>query len=273
MANQNKLISVISPVYKSELIIKELVKRIELSLKESKISSFEIILVEDCSPDNSWGEIEEICNLNDKVVGIKLSKNTGQHNAIKCGLDHATGELIFVMDCDLQHDPNDFRLFLSEIKENGCDYVLGVYSERNHTLIKNITAYFFYFFYNKFSEVNNQKFNREHSGFVLMKRKVRNELIKIREEGSHFLLNLRLIGYNHSYVIINHSPRYSGSSSYSFSKLLDHAVNGLTAHSTKILRASIYLSGFMFLLSFFFAFITMYRYFYNNVLELSLIHI
>lgn len=259
-------ISIVSPVYRAENILVELVKQIDIELTENNLLDYEIILVEDASPDNSWQTIENICQTNKKVKGIKLSKNSGQHNAITCGLDHATGDLIIVMDCDLQHDPKDFQLFLNELKEKNCDLIFGIQKTRKHSLFKNITAQVFYYFYNLLSDIPSNKFSGELSGFVLMKSKVKNELLKIREQGSHFLLNLRLVGFEYSTVEIKHLERFEGTSSYNFTKLFNHAINGLTAHSTKILRLSIYVGSFMFLISFVFAAITFYKYFFENIL-------
>jgi glycosyltransferase involved in cell wall biosynthesis len=84
-------ISIVSPVYRAEKIIPELVRRIDESI--SKITTnYEIILVEDCGPDNSWAAIEAVAKKNPRVKGFKLSRNFGQHYAITCGLDHAKGD-------------------------------------------------------------------------------------------------------------------------------------------------------------------------------------
>ena len=102
----NPHISIISPVYRAEKIIHELVRRIDVSI--SKITSnYEIILVEDCGPDNSWSVIEDIAKKNTRVKGFKLSRNFGQHYAITCGLDHAKGDWVVVIDCDLQDQPEE----------------------------------------------------------------------------------------------------------------------------------------------------------------------
>ena len=92
-------LSIISPVYKGEKTVVKLVEQIEANIK-GITNEYEIILVEDCSPDDSWAEIEKICKSNTKVKGIQLSRNFGQHYAITCGLDLAKGIWMVVMDCD-----------------------------------------------------------------------------------------------------------------------------------------------------------------------------
>jgi dolichol-phosphate mannosyltransferase len=88
---QNPFLSIVSPVYKAEKTLPELVRRIDNSV--CKITNnYEIILVEDCGPDNSWKVIEDIAIKNPRVKGLKLSRNFGKHYAITCGLDHAKGD-------------------------------------------------------------------------------------------------------------------------------------------------------------------------------------
>ena len=102
------VISIVSPVYKAEKIIPLLVERIENAV--SKITAdYEIILVEDGSPDLSWSAVEHIAKANTRVKGIKLSRNFGQHPAIMAGLSKAKGEWIVVMDCDLQDQPEEIQ--------------------------------------------------------------------------------------------------------------------------------------------------------------------
>uniref|UniRef100_UPI004048A42F glycosyltransferase n=1 Tax=Flavobacterium sp. TaxID=239 RepID=UPI004048A42F len=97
-------LSIVSPVYRAELVLDELVERISNNIP-SAFSSFEIILVDDFSPDKSWDKIVEISNNNSNVRGFKLSRNFGQHYAITAGLNQTTGDYIVVLDCDLQDQP------------------------------------------------------------------------------------------------------------------------------------------------------------------------
>ena len=115
-------ISVISPVYKAERIVDELVLRLSAELK--KISeNFEILLVEDCGPDNSWQKIVENCARDKRVKGIKLSRNFGQHYAVSAGMQLATGEVIVIMDCDLQDDPSHIHELYAAYIQQKVDVV------------------------------------------------------------------------------------------------------------------------------------------------------
>ena len=99
-------ISVVSPIYKGEKMLVELVSRVETAVK-TITEDYEIILVNDCSPDDSWTKMKEICATDKKVKGINLSRNFGQHYAITAGLTASTGEWVVVMDC-IQEAPTRF---------------------------------------------------------------------------------------------------------------------------------------------------------------------
>ena len=109
-------ISVVSPIYGCKACLPELYERLVASL--SQISpSFEIILVNDACPENSWECIELLCERDSRVKGINLSRNFGQHYAISAGLDHARGEWVVVMDCDLQDQPEEILKFYAKALE------------------------------------------------------------------------------------------------------------------------------------------------------------
>jgi glycosyltransferase involved in cell wall biosynthesis len=230
-------LSIISPVYKAEKIVDELVSRIRE--EASKITSnFEIILIEDCGPDNSWLKIEENCIKYPEVIGIKLSRNFGQHFAITCGIDHARGEYTIVMDCDLQDNPKYFIDFINKAKE-GNDIVYSIKEKRNHGFIKDLFAGLFNKVFNYLIDNKNHKSNSLIGAYSLLSRKV---VLAFRQYGDyqrHYLMVLRWIGFKHDYIFIRHEKRFEGKSSYSFLKLIQHALNGITAQSDKLLKINV----------------------------------
>ncbi|MFV0470785.1 MAG: glycosyltransferase family 2 protein [Paludibacteraceae bacterium] len=134
-------ISVVSPVYRAENIVSELVKQVKEAV--SPISEdFEIILVNDASPDNSWGKIAEECSKDKRVKGIDLSRNFGQHYAITAGLQYAKGEWVVVMDCDLQDRPDEIPNLYGKAQE-GWDIVYARRTKRKDKFIKNTTSLIF----------------------------------------------------------------------------------------------------------------------------------
>ena len=131
-------LSIVSPVYKAEKIIPLLVERIEKSV--GKITAdYEIILVEDGGPDNSWRVIEALSQNNPKIKGVKLSRNFGQHPAIMAGLSQSKGEWIVVMDCDLQDQPEEIEKLYAKALE-GFDVVFAKRNNRQDGFFKKITS-------------------------------------------------------------------------------------------------------------------------------------
>ena len=124
-------LSVVTPVYKADGIINTLVNLVTEECS-SITEKFEIILVNDGSPDNSWAVIMEVALLNKNVVGINLSRNFGQHAAINAGLALAKGDCVIVMDCDMQHHPKYIPQLVNKIKE-GYDIVFTTTAKRSHS--------------------------------------------------------------------------------------------------------------------------------------------
>lgn len=234
-------ISIISPVYKAEKIVDKLVQSIVESV--SVITpNYEIILIEDGSPDNSWSKIEENCKNNTLVKGLKLSRNFGQHFAITAGLIEAKGNYVIVMDCDLQDNP----IYIKELYEKakmGFDIVYTIKKERNHSWFKNLTSAIFFKIFNYLTD--NQTASSSIGSYSMLSRKVVNAFCQIKDTHRHYLMVLRTLGFSSANISIIHEKRYEGKSSYNLSKLVKHALDGITSQSDKLLRISISV-GFMF---------------------------
>ena len=257
------LISIISPVYKAENIVAELVKRItdEVSLFTD---SYELILVEDCGPDNSWGKIQEECYKNNKVKAIRFSRNYGQHYAITAGLEYAIGDYAVVMDCDLQDNPKYIKE-LYEIAISGVDIVFTFKEKRKHSFFKNVTARIYYAIYNYLIGSKQARTNTSIGNFSLINRKVIQAFLLFKEQNRDYLLILQTLGFNTAYKAIIHEKRFEGKSAYSFSKLAGLAINTITSHSVKLLRLSISVGFFIFITSIIWAGYALYMYFTANV--------
>ena len=239
-------VSIVSPVYRAEKILHELVRRIQ-TVFEKTDHEFEIVLVEDHSPDNSWTVIEGICTHTPEVKGIKLSRNFGQHHAVTAGVAEATGDVIVLMDCDLQDNPNHI-LSLIEKYEEGYDIVFTKRQERKHSFFKRFTA----FLYNSlYSLLSDKKYDTNVGSLTLFSKKVQQVFNQLKEQDRLYIQLLKWMGFSHTYVEVEHNERYEGTSSYNLSKLLAMAVRGWTSHSDKLLRLSIYfgltLSGLAFI--------------------------
>lgn len=234
-------ISIISPVYKAANIVDKLVEEIVKYVSEIT-SNYEIILVEDGSPDNSWEKIEENCKKNGKVKGVKLSRNFGQHFAITAGLNESKGDYVIVMDCDLQDNPK-YIIDLVNKAKSGFDIVYTSKLERKHSVFKNVTSMFFFKIFNYLTE--NQTGNSSIGAYSLLSRKVVNAFCSINDTHRHYLMILRTLGFAATQIPIIHDKRFEGKSSYNLSKLINHALDGITSQSDKLLRISISV-GFLF---------------------------
>jgi glycosyltransferase involved in cell wall biosynthesis len=234
-------ISVVTPVYLAEAIIPVLVER----LKENLLllgNDFEIILVDDGSPDNSWASILQACKNESRVKGVKLTRNFGQHKAITAGLAISRGDYVVVMDCDLQDDPVYIRDLVSKAQE-GFDVVYTVKEEREHSMYKNLTTRFFNKVLNFLVDAKELQGQDLVGAYSLISRPVVNEFLKFGDYRRHYLMVLRWLGFPFAFVTIKHNKRFSGKSSYTWSKLLTHAIDGITSQSEKVLLLTVY-SGF-----------------------------
>lgn len=229
------LVSVVSPVYHASGNIAELVRRINAEITQVA-ARFEIILVDDGSSDNSWDEIVATCKAHLHVKGIRLSRNFGQHYAVTAGLNYATGECILIMDCDLQDDPSAFgRLY--DAYRQGYDIVFTRRLNRKQPFFKLISAKIYNLLFRVFS---NSSYDVDTGSMVLFSARVKKIFLSLRDKDRLYIQLLKWIGFKQTYVLVEHQPRFSGKSSYSFYKLINLAMQGWTSHSDKLLTLSVY---------------------------------
>jgi dolichol-phosphate mannosyltransferase len=224
-------ISIVSPVYKAENIVDELVRRLILALSEIT-PDFEIVLVEDCGPDDSWSKIEENCRKDSRVKGIKLSRNFGQHHAITAGLDNCHGDWVVVMDCDLQDRPEEIVNLYNKAL-TGYDIVFARRVIRQDKFFKRLTSKVF----NRvFSYLTGIKQDNTIANFGIFSNKVIASVNSLREPMRGFSTMARWVGFKKTSIEVIHSERYEGKTSYNWGKLIDLALNIAIAYSDKPLR-------------------------------------
>lgn len=224
-------LSLVSPVYRAELVLEELVERIVKSIPSS-FNSFEIILVDDFSPDNSWLKIVDISKKNTNIRGFKLSRNFGQHYAITAGLNQATGDYIVVLDCDLQDQPEEIEKLFQE-SQKGYDIVLARRYERKDSFYKKTVSKLFY---KTLSYLTGTKQDATVANFGIYSRQVIDEVVKLEEKIKYFPTMIKWVGFSTSYVNVEHASRSEGKSNYNLKKLLNLALDIILAYSDKPLR-------------------------------------
>lgn len=258
--NEQVEISVVSPVYKAESIIDKLIERIEASVSQIT-SSYEIILVEDSSPDNSWGKIVENCTKNKKVKGIKLSRNYGQQHAIQAGLDASKGTYVITMDCDLQDQPEEIYKLLSKSKE-GYEIVVASRKNRQDDAFKKMLSRIFY---STLSYLTETKQDRSVANFVCYHRKAVDAMAKVKDHNRYYPMLQQLVGFNYAKVDIQHAEREDGKSSYSFNKRLRLAMDTILTFSDKPLRLTVKFGVLLSFLSILGAITMVILYFFGDV--------
>jgi polyisoprenyl-phosphate glycosyltransferase len=246
MKNKKAHISIVSPVYKSEDIVEELVLKVKKNV-ELITEDFEFILVNDSSPDNSWEKIIDETLKDKRIKGINLSRNFGQHYAITAGLEYVTGDWVVVLDCDLQDRPDEILNLYNKAQE-GWDIVLANRVNRKDKFFKRLFSKLFYFSYNYLSGINN---NSSIANFGIYSYKVINEYNKMKELYRSFPSLIKYLGFKTCEIEVNHSKRLKGGSSYSISKLISLAGEVILSNSNKPLKVSIKIGTLISGLSFF----------------------
>lgn len=253
-------VSVVSPVYLAETFVKELVDRLNKTLS-LLTDDYEIILVEDGSPDKSWGQIQSICENDHKVKGIKLSRNFGQHYAITAGLERATGDWIVVMDCDLQDKPEEIPTLYAKTNE-GYDIVHARRLVRKDSYLKRITSLSFY---RLFGYLTDSKQDPSIANFGIYHRKVIRSILDMKDHIRYFPTMIQWVGFSSTKVDVDHSSRADGKSSYTWRKLLNLAFDNIISFSDKPLKLTIRLGFTISVIAISLGIYYLYRYFAGEI--------
>src|SRR5260370_19189153 len=235
-------ISVVVPVYRSEAILPELVQRLSQSLP-SLAEPYELILVNDCSPDGSWKIICQLQRQYPWICGINLMRNYGQHNALLCGIRAARYDVIVTMDDDLQHPPEEIPKLL-ELLAGGYDVVYGTPQQEQHGLGRDLAS-----LATKMAlrHVVGAEIANQVSAFRAFRKQVAD--VFRQYEGSFVSVDVLLTWGTNRFAAtkVRHEVRKQGASGYTFRKLVTHSMNMMTGFSTVPLQfASIV--GFLFTL-------------------------
>ena len=241
----NPLISVVSPEYKGARMVEELVSRIKASVS-SITENYEIILVNDGSPDDSWEEISKACAADSRVKGLNLSRNFGQHYAISAGLAYAKGDWVVVMDCDLQDRPEEIPNLYAKALE-GWDIVQARRLHKKFGWWKKATSIMFH---RVFDWLSGQKTDSAVGNFGIYRRAVVVEFNKMPEKARAFATLLSYLGFSHTTIDVMHAERVEGVSSYSLRKLLKLGFDSSISNTNKPLKLAVGLGLGMAFLSF-----------------------
>jgi len=227
-------VSVVSPVYMAENILPVLCERLSVVLDGLDVD-YEIILVCDGSPDQSWAVMEKLARAYPRLVVVNLSRNFGQHYATTAGMDLASGEWTVVMDCDLQDRPEEIPRLL-DMAESGYDVVVARRMQRQHSFWKRLSSWSFH---KVFSLLSGYQLDSTVGSFRIMRRPVMNGLRSMRESYRMFAGLVEWLGFRTGYVDVSHAPRHEGKSSYNLRRLMRMAMDGIISFSNRPLYISI----------------------------------
>lgn len=224
-------ISFVIPCYGSQHTIRDVVNGICSAMKNKTIA-YDVILVNDCSPDDVWKEIHSICSADSHVKGITFSKNFGQHSALMAGYRHADGDYVVTLDDDGQTPVSEVFALIDKINE-GFDVVYAYYPERKDNTFRKFGTWM----NNLMSEklIGKPK-NVRFSSYFVMRRFVCQEIIKYENPYPYIWGLVARTTKNIGNAEIHHQERDDGKSGYTLKKLLSLWMNGFTAFSVIPLR-------------------------------------
>ena len=246
-----KSISILTSLYMSQNHIVNFINEVRENLIKNKTNDFEFIIVNDGSPDTSVQEIEKNFkgkNLNIKI--INLSRNFGHHKALITGMKYCTKDLTFLIDCDLEVNPNCLLKFYELMSSNdNIDCVYATSKKKNKLINKLFFKSFFSnlwaSIYKKFSNYN---YNKEQVHARLMKKKYKDQIVNC-EHPNPFLIDLyEFVGFNQQFIDVDYVKREA--TSYSLKKKINFFYYFFLSNIEKILKTYFLISAFLVLVSF-----------------------
>jgi glycosyltransferase involved in cell wall biosynthesis len=233
-------LSVVIPVYNESSLIDELVKRVKTNVKLIT-KDYEIIIVDDGSQDDTWNSIEYEAKLENRIKGIKFSRNFGHHYAITAGLHHANGDWVVVMDGDLQDRPEVIPDLYKKAQE-GFEIVFVSRQNRPEKIFYKITQKLFYFILGSLSGID---FDSRQANFSIISRKVVEAFRNFPENARFYGSTIKWLGFKRNYILAEHGVRHSGKPSYTFKKRLKLAFDIILSFSERPLKIAIVFGSFV----------------------------
>jgi dolichol-phosphate mannosyltransferase len=221
-------VSVIVPVFGCDQTLEVLAERVSKTLTPWT-DKFELVFVDDGNSGDTWNIIRKLASKHKRIRGIRLSRNFGQHSAIMAGIRAAIGELLVILDCDLQDPIEEIPKFLESLAS--FEVAISLRNPDPRSRVRSLQSKAYVKILRLLTGV---KIDPRAGGLVAMTRKVANEYIQFREPDHHLLYTLDWLGFPTTYIEANRRPRLNGSSSYSFVRRVKHAVRGALFHSARL---------------------------------------
>jgi polyisoprenyl-phosphate glycosyltransferase len=230
----SRRVSVAIALHDEAEVFPELARRLRSVLDELQGGPHEIVLVDDGSTDATWSLILEAAASDSRIVGLRLSRNFGQQAALTAALEAVTGDLVIVMDGDLQDRPEEIPRFVAEY-ERGYDVVYALRTRRKESRPLRAAYYLFYRLMRRLSEI---AVPVDSGDFALLSRRVVDELNQLPER-HRYIRGLRTwVGFQQTGIPVERDARAGGEPSYTIGKLMRLAFDGIFAFSVAPLRAA-----------------------------------
>jgi dolichol-phosphate mannosyltransferase len=227
-------LSVVVPLFNESTLIKDLVNRVKTNIT-LLTEDYEIILVDDGSQDQTWELIEIECKQEERIKGIKFSRNFGHHYAITAGLHKSSGEWVVVMDGDLQDRPEVIP-DLYKKSQAGYDVVFVSRQNRPEKIYYRIAQKIFYWSLKKLSGVD---FDSRQANFSIINKKVVDAFMKFPENARFYGSTIKWLGFNRTFILADHGTRHSGKPSYTLKKRIKLALDIILSFSERPLKFAI----------------------------------
>jgi len=252
-------ISVVIPEYMGKSMLPELLRRLKESITQVT-DNYEIILVNDASPDGIWSDIVRFAKEDKHIVGLNLARNGGQQYAITAGLSYAKGKWVVVMDCDLQNRPEDIPLFYQKAQEGCWDIVYARRVKKQFGWWKTKTSAWFHRIYDWMCD---NKTDESIAEYGMYHGRVIAEYNKLKEVARSFQFLISYLGFRVTSIDIQHDERAEGESSYTLGKLIKLAFDTIISNSIKPLVLTTIIGFVISVASFFMAIYQLIAHFFD----------
>ena len=228
----SQLVSFVIPCYRSALTLKKVVEEVDTAMAAIEGYEYEMVLVNDCSPDETFSVIRTLCGENERIKGINLARNFGQHAALMAGFAYATGDIVVCLDDDGQTPADEVGKLIAAIEE-GADVVYAKYEHKKHSWFRN--------FGSKLNDLMTRVMLGKPkdlfvSSYFAMRRFVAEEISRYDNAFPYVIGLVLRTTKNIVNVMVTHREREAGTSGYTLRKLINLWVNGFTSFSVKPLR-------------------------------------
>jgi glycosyltransferase involved in cell wall biosynthesis len=254
-------LSILIPVFNDEEVLDELNHRL-MHVLPTLADQFEIVLVDDGSSDSSWAKIEQLKKANSHILGIKLMRNFGQQNAISAGLDYVHGDIVVLMDSDLQDKPEDIPELIDAVMKNDASMAIARWKSRKDGFFKRSVSRIFYRVSQKITKIKHEP---NLGVFRAIRKEVIEELKKYQEKTSTTLSLLYWIGVDYVTVELDRDARFAGKSGYNLSKMLKLTLDRIFSFSMFPIRVAVYSGLLVSTISFILGISLILRYIYGQV--------